>query len=129
MFPNHEKEEAKDGFTFVIMHVEKSSCQDLTVRHFLHGQPGAVHSEDIIQESILKVVGKSLLIFRLRCSIETSLGAIFVGLCCVFFDRWTKLDIKVRFGSPPNPPACLLPPRCACFVPRDQCTHLDLIGK
>lgn len=83
MFPDHEKEEAKDGFTFQTMHVE-SSCQDLTVRHFLHGQPGAVHSEDIIQESTLEVsrdVGKSLLIFRLRVSTEHHWVLFFVGSC------------------------------------------------
>ena len=30
------------------------------------------------------------------------IGCLFVGSC--FLDSWTKLDIKVRFGSPHNPP-------------------------
>jgi hypothetical protein len=64
----------------------------------------------------------------LLCVMGPSWNILGVGFC--FLGGWSKRDIKVRFGSPHNPPAffSLLSPLHHIFLgPRDQCDHLNLM--
>lgn len=84
MFRNHGKKEAKDGFTF-----HKGDARDIILLSRSHSEtlPGAVLSEDIIQESILKVPRDGEVTFTFQVS---SFPWIIIGCgflwACVLID-------------------------------------------